>query len=430
MNKSKKRRELEKAGAKLPARLVNRQIKKEIIPWMDRDEIIVITGARQTGKSVLLFQLIYDYLLPKTENIYYFNLDVPRQIDFFSDPDRLVDLITTSGERTYVFIDEVQRLKEPGLFLKGLYDMNLPAKFIVTGSSALEIKSKVHEALTGRKAVFHLNPFNLVELASALFPGEECEDVIKDARKFGKIFKHYLTYGGYPAVALAKKEDVKLRLIEEIFRSYLEKDIKSFLKVENETAFGNLVRLLASQVGNLINKHELSSTLGIHKNTLDNYLFYLEQTFVVNFLRPFYTNPRKELVKSPKVYFRDLGLRNFAIANFSDFIFRPDKGRVFENFAFLLLREKLEAFARLNFWRTKAGAEVDFVLVKGVYPTPLEAKAAEMREFKINRSLRSFLRTYNPKEAYVINLSLKGERRIENTKISFLSPADLLKLEL
>lgn len=258
--RNKKIKELEKSGAKLPRRCIERKIKKKIIPWMEREEIIVITGARQTGKSVLLYQLIYDYLLPKTDNIYYFNLDVPHQRDFLGDPDRLIDLITKSKRKSYVLIDEVQRLKEPGLFLKGIYDLHLPVKLIVSGSSALEIKSKIHEALTGRKAVFHLNPFDLEELSGTLFPEKDFEKVMINDKDFKYLLNSFLTYGGYPAVALARGKKLKLQLLKEIFQSYLEKDIKAFLKVENENAFSNLVKILASQIGNLVNKEELSNS--------------------------------------------------------------------------------------------------------------------------------------------------------------------------
>lgn len=428
MKYNKKRRELEKCGAKLPRRVVKRQIKKKILPWMEREEIIIVTGARQAGKSVLLYQLIYDFLLPKTNNIYYFNLDTPHQLDFFDNPDNLVDLIVKSKRKSYVLIDEVQRLKEPGLFLKGIYDLHLPVKLIVSGSSALEIKSKIHEALTGRKVVFHLNPFNLEELSETMFPKKSFDEVIKDNKDFKKVLNNYLTYGAYPAVALAKEEKLKLQLLKEIFQSYMEKDIKSFLKIENENAFRNLVKILSSQIGNLVNKHELSNSLGIHKNTLENYLFYLEQTFILDFIRPFYKNPRKELLKNPKIYFRDPGIRNFAIGAFGDFEFRPDRGSLFENFSYLCLNELLQHSTSIHFWRTKAGAEVDFIILK-LKPIPFETKGINLKEFKISKSLRSFLRIYKPKKAYYLNLSLKGKRTIEGAVVRFLTPADLAKLK-
>lgn len=426
MNKGNKRKELELSGARLPRRIVERGLIRKITPWLKRDEIIVITGARQTGKSVLLFQLIYNLLLPKTNNIFYFNLDLPKQHEFLSEPDNLIKLITRSKGKTYIFIDEVQRLKEPGLYLKGIYDLHLPVKLIVSGSSALELKSKVHEALTGRKIVFHLTPFDLSELAQALFPGLSLARLKSDKIKFNKLLEHYFIYGSYPAVALAKSEKIKKAILGEIFQSYIEKDIRAFLKVENETAFGNLIKILAAQIGNLMNKDELSNSLNIHKNTLDNYLFYLEQTFLLYFVRPFYKNPRKELLKNPKLYFGDLGLRNFALGVFGGFEFRPDKGAIFENYFYLALKHASNEIAPIYFWRTKAGAEVDFVAMSGLSPIPYEVKASNLRELKISKSLRSFLSLYAPPDAYCVNLSLKGRIKIHNSTIRFITPEDWL----
>ena len=218
---------------------------------------------------------------------------------------------------------------------------------------------------------------------------------------------------------------VKYRLLEELFLSYIEKDIKNFLMVENETAFRNLVKILSSQIGNLINKDELSNTLNIHKNTLENYLFYLEQTYILDYVKPFYKNPRKELLKSPKVYFRDLGLRNFAINAFEDFTFRPDRGAIFENLAYLCLKGQFRDYEPIHYWRTKAGAEVDFVLTSGMRNLPCEVKATLLHEPKINKSLRSFLQVYKPKEAYFLNFSLSKEKEIEGAKIKFITPKDL-----
>lgn len=421
-----KRRELEKDGAKLPRGVVKRKIKDEIIPWLKRNEIIIITGARQTGKSVLLYQLIYDCLLPKTSNIFYFNLDISHHLDFIRNQDRIIDLVNKCKGKVYIFIDEVQRLNEPGLFLKGLYDLHLPLKIIVSGSSSIEMRSKVHEALTGRKVVFHVHPFDLEELSHVMFPKEHLTEVIKNEDNFRKLLNNYLTYGGYPAVAVEKSNKMKWHILKEIFHSYIEKDIKSFLRVENERAFVNLVKILASQIGNLVNKDELSNTLGIHKHTLENYLFYLEQTFILDFVKPFYKNPRKELLKSPKVYFNDLGIRNFAIASFGEFEFRVDKGSLFENLFYLCLKEKMGTTIPIHFWRTKAGAEVDFVILQGLKPIPFEVKATNLNELKISKSLRSFLQDYQPSRAYYFNLSLKGKTKIEKTTISFFRPQDLV----
>jgi predicted AAA+ superfamily ATPase len=312
--------------------------------------------------------------------------------------------------------------------LKGIYDLHLPLKLIVSGSSSLEIRSKVQEALTGRKKVFHLGPFDLEELSSAksLLLGHS--DVSGDKKYFNELFSEFLTYGGYPAVALARDREIKIQILSEIFRSYIEKDVKSFLHIENEYAFRNLVKILASQTGNLVNKHELSSSLGIHKNTLDNYLFYLEQTFLIDFIRPFFKNSRTELLKNPKAYFNDPGMRNFALGAFGEFDFRPDRGCLFENFCYLCLKSKIEDFATIHFWRTKAGAEVDFV-VSGKEVVPVEAKASSMREPKISRSLRSFIYSYRPARAFYLNMCIRENLVLDNTRISFITPSDLMAMQ-
>lgn len=426
MKNNKKIKELEKSGVRLPKVVIERKLKKEIIPWLNRDEIIVLTGARQTGKSVLLYQLISDYLIKKTNIVYYFNLDVKEHKDKLNDPKYLINLITSSKSKCYILIDEIQRLKEPGLFLKGIYDLNLNVKFIVSGSSSIEIKSKIHETLTGRKKVFHLNSFDIEELVWLFYPDKPTNEVLKNEIYSNEVLNHYLIYGGYPKVAKEKNKKLKIELLDEIFKSYIEKDIKSFLNIENDKAFTNLIKLLSAQIGNLINKDELSNTLGIHKNTLDGYLFYLEQTFILDFVRPFYKNQRKELLKNPKVYFLDLGLRNYAINSFEDLAFRPDKGALHENLSYLLLKKKQKIDNPIHFWRTKSGAEVDFILMDGLKPIPYEIKATPLQDFKISRSLRSFIQTYNPKEAYCINLTKTGRTIVENSNVTFLRPVNLI----
>lgn len=418
-------KELKKAGIKAPKVFIRRTLISKIVPWLKRDEIIIITGPRQVGKTTLLYQIIIDHLLPKNSSIYYFNLDIPKHKTWLENTDYLISLADNNKKKTYVFIDEIQRMNEPGLFLKGIYDLHLPMKLIVTGSSSLEIKSKVQEALTGRKKVFHLNPFNLVELSKVFFPNNTFNKIIINKNSFSKVLNEYLIYGGYPAVSLESDINIKVQILSELFTSYIEKDIKSFLKVENNQAFRNLIKILASQIGNLMNKEEISNTLDIHKNTLDNYLFYLEQTFMLNFLRPYHKNIRKEILKSPKVYFHDLGIRNFAVGTFSDFEFRSDKGRLFENFAYLLLKEKVDIFSDINFWRTKQGAEVDFI-INNDQIIPIEVKAAILKNLKISKSMRSFINIYKPEKGYYLNLSQVGKIKIDKTAVNFLTPAELI----
>ena len=197
--------------------------------------------------------------------------------------------------------------------------------------------------------------------------------------------------------------------------------IKNFLEVRNENAFSKLVTILSASSVNILNIIEISDTLSIYHNALGNYMFYLEQTFIIDRFRPFFKNVRKEIVKSPKIYFNDIGLRYLAINNFNNLEIIENKGFIFENFVYLVLKEKLGQDSKINFWRTKAGAEVDFIINKGLKHIPIEAKAKFFKKPAITTSMRSFINTYNPEKAFIVNLNFNEEIEINKCSIRFIS---------
>lgn len=419
----------------LPENNINRNILSDIVKWLPEKEIIVLLGARQVGKTTIIFQLINHILTESSlsskekNEIHYFNLDFPQDKKIFND-DYVFKIAAKNNKKKIIFIDEIQRLINPGLFLKQLYDLNLPIKLIVSGSSALELKSKVSEALTGRKIIFNIIPFNILEIKDSIMQMKEknisnprfsyknnksVQEII-----FKEAFDIYTEHGGYPAVVLSSDNEKMYLRLKEIFTSYIEKDIKKFLEIKNENAFIRLITLLSASIGSLINMSEISNTLLIHQVTLDNYFYYLEQTFLIDRLRPYFKNIRKEIIKSPKVYFNDLGIRNFAINNFNNLNIREDKGFIFENFVYLILKEKLGSDYKINFWRTKAGAEVDFIILKDLRPIPIESKAKYFKKPSITQSMRSFINTYKPEIAFVINSNLNEEIKIDNSVVRFM----------
>jgi predicted AAA+ superfamily ATPase len=169
---------------------------------------------------------------------------------------------------------------------------------------------------------------------------------------------------------------------------------------------------LASQAGNLVNFSELSSTLGISLETVKNYLWYLEKTFILQKITPYFQNLRKEISKAPVYYFSDLGLRNYALG-------RETNGFLFQNFVFNILKEKYPP-EKIHFWRTKDGGEIDFVIETPDWPLPLETKASQLKEAKIPRCLKNFIKKYQPPQAFVVNLTLEKTFFLGKTKISFL----------
>ena len=199
------------------------------------------------------------------------------------------------------------------------------------------------------------------------------------------------------------------------------------MKVKNPFAFAKLVSLLAAQAGGLVNLHELSSTIGINFRTIENYLFALENTFVISLARPYFTNARKELTKMPKVYFVDTGMRNLSVKDFSVFADNRDKGQLLENIIASSISRRQEG--ALNYWRTKDKNEVDFVIrdyFGGIIP--VEVKAVEMKGPEIHRGLRSFIDKHQPKKAFIVNLSLQETVKINNTRIKFILPYQITSI--
>lgn len=411
---------------------IKRYMFSELVAHLSKKELSLIVGPRQAGKTTLMLQ-VQDYLKKKNEKTLFLSLDFEGDTPHFNTQAALLDRINLEfgKKKGYVFIDEIQRKENAGIFLKGLYDMQTPYKFVVSGSGSIELKEKVHESLAGRKRMFELQTVSLKEFINykTMYKYEDRLDEyfrIEKTESLGLLIE-YLNFGGYPRVILEETLAEKLQTMDEIYRSYIEKDIAYLLRVERIDAFGNLLRLLAGQAGNIINLNEISSTVGISVQTVKNYLYYAEKTFVIKRLTPYYRNIRKEISKSPVVYFNDIGMRNFSIGQFGRYVMLSEMGFLFQNLIYRLLHEKIkDEGSTLHFWRTKDRAEVDFVINKGREVIPVEVKCKEMKEKSIARSLRSFISRYKPKEAFVVNISLKDEDMIEKTKIRFIPFFELI----
>lgn len=365
----------------------------------------MILGPRQSGKTTLILKL-KEELEKKGNQTLYFNLDRLEDWEFFQTQKTLLEKIKfeLGEERVFIFIDEIQRLKNAGLFLKGLHDYHSPYKFIITGSGSLELKEDIVEPLTGRKKIFHLYPLSFAEFFQFKTNRE-----IKEFGKFYKFSEHeaerildeYLVFGGYPKAVLAKTKSGKKEVLQEIYSSYLEKDVKALLGVEKDLAYQHLLKYLAAETGSLFNKSEVSRDLGIHIKTLNRYLYFLEKTFVIKIIRPFYKNPTKELIKMPRIYFLDQGLRNFLVGRLTPFFQRDDKGKIFENFVFRQLLDKEPVFG-IWFWRTSRGAEVDFILNERTL-LPIEVKAGKQKIGVVGKSMLSFLEKYDAKRGVIVH---------------------------
>ena len=407
-------------------RFINRQRLPEIYEHLAKPEITLIVGARQVGKTTLMKKLV-EMVQQAGEKTLFLNLDFESDYFYTASQEKLLQKIKLEfGDSSgYVFLDEIQRKENSGLFLKGLYDKGLPYKFVVSGSGSMELKEKIHESLAGRKRVFELSTISLwefVQYKTAYAYEEKLPAFFElEEHKAELMLQEYLAYGGYPRVVIERQGREKLLLMNEIYDSYLRKDIAWLLKLDRADVFTTLIRLCAHSCGAILNYSTLAADAGLSVPTLKKYLWYAEQTYVIKRIAPFFRNKRKEIKKSPTIYFTDLGLRNFALNLFGHDVHAIGAGRLFQNLVFLILRDVLRnAFFSIYYWRTSDQAEVDFVIQGRESIIPLEVKYSHLKRETISRSLRSFIEAYKPAVAFVVNLNYERVVRLNQTTVKFL----------
>ena len=385
-------------------------IKREIIPsilhWIDKEKILILKGARQVGKTTILKQLITNIKDKNaTAEIAYLRADDKKNSQILASTATLEEYLKRMHgfpeKFVYLFIDEFQTIENAGLFLKNIFDAHREKlQIIVSGSSSLEI-TKNTEFLTGRSISFDINRITFREYFNyenkseiSPMPLSNFDDIEIFNRTFSeKInlhFKEYLAFGGYPEVITTLEHKDKEIILESIVKTYIEKDIAGFLKIENIAGFNNLVRILSSQIGNLVNLSEISNTANLARNTTEKYLAVLVGTYVFNIVTPFYRNVRSELSKMPKVYALDIGIRNYFTRTLSSD--NRLNGSVVENFVYLHLLEQYKK-DYVHFYRTIGGAEIDFIL-EGVENKLTVAEVKYRQKVKIPVAINNFLERY------------------------------------
>ena len=379
----------------------HRKLFDNLLAHLPKKEFSIITGARQTGKSTLLKQ-IEEKCLQEGIQVVFINLENKTILAELNDnPLNVLNFLTNTKNRTVILVDEVQYLDDPSNFMKLLYDEHVgQLKIIASGSSAFYMDKRFKDSMAGRKKLFRLHTCSfdeylvlsgksdLLEEKNRLLKQKNAKSTKSDYLRIE--WENYMIYGGYPAVITETDKEEKINRLKEIRDSFVKRDIQDS-GVSNETAFYKLLRILAAQTGNLVNVNEISSTLRIKNETAVNYLNVLQKCFHISLIKPFSRNLRKELVKMPKVFLLDTGMRNCLLDNFQPLSMRIDKGELWENSVFRLLADKYDIDA-IQYWRTSAGNEIDFVLPAITNPRAIEAKYDKIR-FKPHK-YKLFTETY------------------------------------
>lgn len=361
-----------------------RHIDKTILGHFSRNkEILILLGARQVGKTTLLKRLFpaAHYLLVDNEtvksNLEKYDISAYKQV--------------LPASTTKLIIDEIHLLSDPGRTAKIIFDQLPQINLVITGSSSLQIKNRATESLAGRKFDYHLYPLTFSEylfqkeiennlnyrILENLFEAKLQERA--HAFDLASVLENILVYGQYPHLVDQPNSQDYLKNLAD---SVIFKDLLELKTIENRGGAINLLRLLAYQIGSLVNISELSNRLGMNLVTVRRYLNIFEQSFIIFPLKPYSKTGRDEIGKMNKYYFYDLGLRNALIENFNPVRLRQDYGAIFENF---IISEvlKINAYGKfdfkMNFWRTKQGSEMDLVLSKDEKTIGVEIKTGKSR---------------------------------------------------
>lgn len=382
-----------------------RKILSQLENELETKEIIIITGMRQVGKTTLL-----KYLFSKisSKNKVFLDLENPLHRKIFEEENfdnvwkNLAQFNVFNDKQAYIFIDEAQNLPYISQVVKYLYDHWL-VKVFLTGSSSYYLKNLFPESLAGRKLVFELFPLTFEEFL--IFKNEKKHFPLtfyKKAKnknkisyeKYIKYYQEFMEFGGLPAVVLEENPQRKRRLLEEIFKSYFEKDVKTLSDFKNLGKLRDLILLLIPRIASKIDITKISSELSLSRETIYNYLLFLEQTYFIYLLPKFSKSVDRQIAGGKKVYFTDTGLANF--------LGKISLGQIFENSIF----QNLRPFHKLNFFSEKQ-KEVDFIIDNEI---GLEVKLTpSKKDFYLIEKRRKEL---SLSQSYVVSLNWSDNEKV------------------
>jgi len=376
---------------------VEREIKKPFDKIITSYSMVAVVGARQAGKTTFLKKQM------EHAKSTYVLFDDPDVRSLFDDDVKKFDQQYLEGNDLAV-LDEVQSCKDAGRKLKYLVDSG--RKLWITSSSEVILAKEILSYLVGRISIVRLYPFSYEEFLVA-----KCQKTMTSAIAQRMIWEH-IQYGGYPKVVLTTDKEMKNTILRDLYETMLLKDVAQTFSIDDIRTLENCAKYLALGIGNILSYENLSSSLAMSFQTIKKYLDAMEKSYFIVRVNPYFTNKLKEIVKQPKVYFIDTGLRNSIAKNFTT----EPEGKVFENY---VCSELLKAGVVPKYWRTKTKTEVDFVVEKPSGVIPLEVKL-HAEPGKIERGLRSFIEMYHPKVALVVTYQGKhGQMKVNGCTVSF-----------
>ncbi|OYU83827.1 MAG: ATPase [Flavobacterium sp. BFFFF2] len=355
--------------------MITRFLEQTLVSNLFKNKVILLLGARQTGKTTLLRKIALAY-----NDVLWLNGDEYDIQERFKKATS-TQLKSLIGNAKIVIIDEAQRIENIGLSLKIIHDTYPEIQLIATGSSSFELKNKTNEPLTGRKLEYQLFPISFAEMAN--YQSELIEIRQLSTR---------LVFGYYPEIVMHEGNEIEL--LKSLSDSFLFKDVLMLESIKKPEKLVKLLQALAFQLGSEVSYNEIGGLVGLDSKTVENYINLLEKSFVVFKQNAFNRNLRNELKMAKKIYFFDNGIRNALISNFQIVEGRQDIGALFEN---LLVSERMKYnhynrnYVNTYFWRTKEQQEIDYIEDQNGQIAAFEFKWNAHRKVKFSKT---FLNAY------------------------------------
>ena len=349
--------------------MIDRKIEPVLHDLASKYPVVTLTGPRQSGKTTLCRKVFPDMA--------YANLESPDVREYAAaDPRGFL-----AAYRDGVIIDEIQRAPQLVSYIQGIVDeRRTPGQFILTGSQQFEVMNTINQSLAGRTGLLKLLPFSIPEILGTTLP--ESLDIL-------------LLKGFYPRI-----HDQGLnptQALGDYYETYVERDLRQLTSIRDLSLFQKFIRLCAGRIGQIINLHSLANDTGVSHTTAHAWISLLEASYILFLLRPWYRNISRRLIKSPKIYFYDVGLAAYLLGMESEIHVSRDplRGNLLENLALMEAIKYRFNRGRKNavtFYRDSRGNEVDMVLESGRDAFPLEVKAGTTIAEDFFKGLKHFSR--------------------------------------
>lgn len=407
--------------------LIGRIQTKTLDSYLKKFPIVAVVGARQTGKSTL----VRDLLRTKRK---YLTLDDTMNILLAEQ-----DAESFLGQDVPVTIDEVQKV--PGLFpaMKKIVDnKRTPGQFLITGSANITMLPKIAETLAGRIVFIEMYPITIMEalrrdlahpaighIIKAKTP-KQCWDTLNNIKPSELQIERYIVRGGLPPAYLEKNSEARQAWFKGYVRTYLERDVRDLSRIQKLYEYQKYLSLLAFRSAQIFNKAEVARDCGIPYTTAGHFFDLLLATFQVFLVEPYFRNIGKRLIKSPKIMWNDTGLAmHLQGLNSWEDATRLGRDAFFvENKIAIELKSYLSICApsaKLFFWRSSGGAEIDFLIERGDQMIPVEVKWRSSVSLKDVTGMQVFLQDFKNEAQWGIVL-YKGSQLLKIKENIFLVP--------